>query len=69
MKEGENIMAKYELVIERVLVNKLNPDPGNARTHSHKQIKQLARSIKAFGFLIPILGNLQLIVEHPNLLF
>ena len=29
--------------------------PGNARTHSKKQIRQIADSIKAFGFNVPIL--------------
>jgi DNA modification methylase len=63
-------MNNCELVIAWMLVNKLIPDPRNARTHSRKQIKQLARSIKAFGFLIPILvdrpGNI--IAGHARLL-
>jgi hypothetical protein len=28
----------------------LRPYPGNARTHSPKQIKQISRSIERFGF-------------------
>lgn len=33
----------------------LTPNRRNARTHSKKQIGQIADSIKAFGFLAPIL--------------
>ena len=33
----------------------LNPCSGNARTHSPKQVKQIARSIERFGFNNPVL--------------
>jgi DNA modification methylase len=33
----------------------LNPYSGNARTHSPKQVKQIARSIERFGFNNPVL--------------
>ena len=33
----------------------LRPNPRNPRTHSRKQIKQIAASIKKFGFLNPLL--------------
>lgn len=36
-------------------VSKLTPYPTNARTHSKKQIRQIARSIEKYGFLNPIL--------------
>jgi hypothetical protein len=32
----------------------LQPYPGNARTHSPKQIKQISRSIERFGFNNPV---------------
>jgi DNA modification methylase len=35
--------------------NVLKPFPGNARAHSQKQIKQIARSIERFGFNAPVL--------------
>jgi ParB-like nuclease domain/DNA methylase len=41
--------------IERVPTDKLTSNPRNARTHSRKQIRQIADSIKAFGFVVPIL--------------
>jgi hypothetical protein len=33
----------------------LKPDPANPRQHSKKQIQQIAESIRAFGFNVPIL--------------
>src|ERR1700745_273470 len=33
----------------------LRPDPANPRCHSKKQVRQIAESIKAFGFNVPIL--------------
>jgi hypothetical protein len=41
--------------IQWVAVDALKPNARNARTHSRKQIHQIAQSIKAFGFLVPIL--------------
>ena len=36
-------------------VDAIKPNPRNARTHSKKQIRQIADSITTFGFLVPIL--------------
>ena len=36
-------------------IDALKPNPRNAHTHSKKQIRQIADSIAAFGFVIPIL--------------
>jgi hypothetical protein len=51
-------------------IDQLKPDPNNARRHSKKQIRQIANSIKAFGFNVPILidrdGNV--IAGHGRLL-
>src|SRR5260370_31522952 len=41
--------------IEVMPVNELRPYPNNARTHSKKQIRQIANSIKTFGFCNPVL--------------
>lgn len=43
-------------IITRNIVE-LKPQDNNARTHSKKQIKQIARSIERFGFTNPILVN------------
>jgi DNA modification methylase len=47
-------------------VTDLRPYPNNARTHSKKQLKQIAKSIEKFGFCNPVLiddGN-QIIAGH-----
>src|SRR5215472_3871891 len=36
-------------------IDKLSSDPANPRRHSKKQIRQIANSIEAFGFNVPIL--------------
>jgi DNA modification methylase len=46
-------MTQFELVYTPI--RKLRINPRNARTHSKKQIDQVASSIKEFGFLNPIL--------------
>jgi ParB-like chromosome segregation protein Spo0J len=38
-----------------IAVEAIKPNARNARTHSKKQIRQIADSIAAFGFLVPIL--------------
>lgn len=51
-------------------VETLRPDPANPRCHSPKQIGQLARSIAAFGFNVPILVDrgLRVVAGHGRLL-
>lgn len=44
-----------ELSIEYLPLGSLRPYPRNARTHSRKQLRQIADSIKTFGFTNPIL--------------
>jgi hypothetical protein len=41
--------------IEILPVDGLTPSKANARTHSRKQIRQIADSIKRFGFNNPVL--------------
>ena len=38
-----------------VAIDRLTPYKGNARTHSKKQIEQIAASIRRFGFVNPVL--------------
>ncbi len=47
-------------------VSSLKPNPCNPRLHSKKQIKQIANSIKSFGFNVPVLVDCtdQLIAGH-----
>jgi ParB-like chromosome segregation protein Spo0J len=41
--------------MEWIRVDALKPSKRNAHTHSKKQIRQIADSIAAFGFVVPIL--------------
>ena len=41
--------------LEHIPPDGLKPWPGNARTHSKKQLRQIADSIRTFGFTNPIL--------------
>ena len=43
------------MAIEPMSVASLRPHPGNARTHSKKQVRQIAESIRQFGFNNPVL--------------
>jgi hypothetical protein len=55
--------------IEPMAVARLRPSAGNARTHSKKQIRQIAGSIARFGFTNPILidGDGTVIAGHGRL--
>jgi ParB-like chromosome segregation protein Spo0J len=52
--------------IEYTSVRELRPHPNNARTHSKKQIRQIANSIQQFGFCNPVLVDdaRQIIAGH-----
>jgi ParB-like chromosome segregation protein Spo0J len=51
-------------------ISQLKPDPKNPRLHSPRQIRQIVRSISAFGFNVPILvdTNLNIIAGHGRVL-
>src|SRR5215469_12724401 len=55
--------------IEYTLVRELRPHPNNARTHSKKQIRQIAKSIAKFGFCNPVLidDSKQIIAGHGRI--
>jgi DNA modification methylase len=59
----------HDLKVQYLLVAGVKPDPRNARTHSKKQIDQIAASIKAFGFANPLLidEDAVLIAGHGRL--
>jgi DNA modification methylase len=62
-------MSSHRLAIEYLPVASLRPDPKNARVHSDKQAQQIARSIEAFGFNVPVLvdANSQVMAGHGRL--
>jgi ParB-like nuclease domain len=47
--------VKTPVAIESLAVARLRPYHGNARTHSKKQIRQIADSVRKFGFTNPVL--------------
>src|SRR5579871_4288124 len=50
-----NVGAAVSIVVAEQSVSTLKPYRANARTHSKRQIRQIADSILAFGFTNPIL--------------
>jgi DNA modification methylase len=64
----DKIAGRVAVVYRRIEELKLAPD--NPRTHSRRQIRQIARSIEAFGFNVPVLidGNLKVIAGHGRVL-
>lgn len=62
--------ATGPLVIAYRAIGEVVPDPRNARTHSKRQIAQIAASIRSFGFTNPILADEQggVIAGHGRLL-
>src|SRR5215475_10895660 len=59
-------MERIIMKIEYTPVRELRPYPNNARTHSKKQIRQIANSIAKFGFCNPVLVDdaKQIIAGH-----
>ena len=53
-------------VLETLPLDQLRPWPRNARTHSRKQIRQIAESIRRFGFTNPVLidGENRILAGH-----
>ena len=51
---AEQVKA-FEAVIQYRSIDDLKNNSHNARTHSAKQIQQIAASIKEFGFVVPVL--------------
>ena len=51
-------------------ISSMVPNPRNPRRHSDKQIRQLARSIEAFRFNVPVLvdSNLNVLAGHARIL-
>jgi DNA modification methylase len=51
-------------------ISELRVDPRNPRVHSKRQLRQIAQSIEAFGFNVPVLvdANLKVIAGHGRIL-
>jgi DNA modification methylase len=59
--QSNSILAVVYVTTQQIKLN-----PSNPRIHADKQIRQIAESIKAFGFNVPVLvdRNLQVIAGH-----
>lgn len=51
-------------------LNDLKPDPRNPRTHNRHQVRQISKSISAFGFNVPVLvdADLNVVAGHGRIL-
>lgn len=58
-----------ELEVIEVEVERIKPNPRNPKIHSAKQVRQIAASIRAFGFCNPVLADEQdrIIAGHGRL--
>jgi hypothetical protein len=60
-KEGPrhktNLRTSEELIVSSRPLTQPNPDPRYPRLHTDKQLRQIAASIEAFGFTVPIQVN------------
>ena len=67
MSKSDRVTSStVELDIKFVQIAALHSNGSNARTHSARQIRQIARSIERFGFTNPVLidGNNKIICGH-----
>jgi DNA modification methylase len=70
-KHPQSKPTKYEqLTIKHRPITSLTLDPHNPRLHSEEQIEQIAKSIRAFGFNVPVLIDNQsnVIAGHGRVL-
>jgi ParB-like chromosome segregation protein Spo0J len=54
--------------IEMLAVDSLHPAKRNARTHSKRQIREIADSIKRYGVMCPVIadGKKQIVAGHAR---
>jgi DNA modification methylase len=66
-REGEDA---NRIVVTYRSLSDLKPAPRNPRAHSLRQVRQIARSIKTFGFLVPVLvdRNGNVIAGHGRIM-
>jgi DNA modification methylase len=64
----QSLTAALEVIY--LPITSLKPNPQNPRVHTYKQVQQIAHSIRAFGFNVPILVDerLNVVAGHGRLL-
>ena len=70
MSDGKPALPVSNLTVVYRPTNSIKPEPRNARTHSKKQVAEIAASIRQFGFANPLLIDVDgvLIAGHGRLL-
>ena len=70
MSNGKPALPVSNLTVVYRPTNSIKPEPRNARTHSKKQVAEIAASIRQFGFANPLLIDVDgvLIAGHGRLL-
>ena len=70
MSDGKPALSALNLTVVYRPTNSIKPESRNARTHSKKQIAEIAASIREFGFANPLLIDVDgvLIAGHGRLL-
>ena len=72
MQGNDQVRSRAAMPVSIVYrsIEQLTPDPANPRVHDKKQIGQIANSIEAFGFNVPILVDRdgKVIAGHGRLL-
>jgi ParB-like chromosome segregation protein Spo0J len=70
MSDGKPALPVLNLTVVYRPTNSIKPEPRNARTHSKKQVAEIAASIRQFGFANPLLIDVDgvLIAGHGRLL-
>ena len=60
----QRVAVRYREISDLIL------DPRNPRLHSPKQVRQIARSIQAFGFVVPVLvdAKLKVVAGHGRVM-
>jgi DNA modification methylase len=63
-------MTVREMTLDHLQIASLKPDPHNARLHPKRQVQQLAKSIRTFGFNCPVLIDREhnVVAGHGRLL-
>ena len=58
------------LSVKYVPISSLRSNPHNARVHTPRQVRQIGRSLEAFGFIVPVLtdANNNIIAGHGRVL-
>jgi DNA modification methylase len=66
----ESVIPAPRITVTYRCIDDLKPDPTNPRRHSKKQARQIANSIKTFGFNVPVLvdSDRNVIAGHGRLL-